>query len=72
MVTPTDVTSEIARLMGQMSKKQLIELLDEARWLLEDGDRLTDEEVREIEGGFEEIDRGESVSLEEHLQSKGE
>ncbi len=68
MVVMADLKAELLRLIDELDSEQLTVLLDEARWLLEEP---SEDEMADILEGFAQIDRGESVSLDDLLKTSG-
>ncbi len=56
---------ELRRLVDTLSDETAVELLDYARWLQQESEMLSDEELARAKQGEEEIRRGESVPWDE-------
>ncbi len=56
---------ELRGLVDSLSDAEAAELLDYARWLREEGEALTPEELARVSRGEEEIRRGETVCWDE-------
>ena len=59
------VKQELHHLVELLPDPDAAEALDYVRWLLADGDTLSDEEIEEARLGSEEIARGEYVTLDQ-------
>lgn len=66
------VKEELHRLVDVLEEEDAHEALDYVRWLLEDSETLTDEEIARVEAGKAQMERGEYVTLEELRRQLGE
>lgn len=66
------VKEELHRLVDVLDEEDAHEALDYVRWLLEETETLTDEEMARVEAGKAQIGRGEYVTLEELRRQLGE
>ena len=65
-VDVAQVRAELHRLIDKLSEQEAFDALDHVRWLLSNEEEtLTEEELKQIEEDFEEIRRGEYVTLDE-------
>lgn len=62
---------KLIQLVDCLDEKTLIEVLDYVRWLLEEEEHLTPEELQRVQQGEAEIARGEKVSLEDLKRELG-
>jgi hypothetical protein len=65
MGVPMTVKEELHKLIDALDDIEAAEVLAQMRWLLSDGDTLSDEALEQVGRGEEEIARGEYVTLNE-------
>lgn len=65
MATTEELRAELHRLIDALDHGSLRDALEHVQWLLAECDSLTDEEVKEVLAGEEEIRRGDYVTLDE-------
>lgn len=66
------VKEELHRLVDALEEEDAHEALDYVRWLLEDSETLTDEEIARVEAGKAQMERGEYITLEDLRRQLGE
>ena len=55
---------ELRQILDSLDDVEAAELLDYARWLLEESETLTPEELERVHEGEEQIRRGECITLD--------
>ncbi len=63
------VKDELHQLIDELDDIDAAEVLAQVRWLLSDGDKLSDEALEQVRRGEEAIARGEYVTLDELRRS---